>query len=104
MQASCCAVLVTAVSVERANLTAGPGQCPACTDRTAFKEMTKRTIKEEILRKLGFSAAPNVTGKYFTRLPVVQKQIEEVILKSLLTCLQIVDFCRLQVMNESFIY
>ena len=94
MQASCCAVLVTAVSVERANLTTGPGQCPACTDRTAFKEMTKRTIKEEILRKLGFSAAPNVTGKYFTRLPVVQKQIEEVILKSLRTCLQIVDFCR----------
>ena len=40
--------------------------------------MTKNTIKAEILRKLGFSSAPNVTGKYFSNLPVVQKQIEEV--------------------------
>ena len=77
MQASCCLLLASASKLERRETPPG-SKCSACSDRTAFKEMTKNTIKAEILRKLGFSSAPNVTGKYFSNLPVVQKQIEEV--------------------------
>lgn len=64
-------LLVTAVNIDNAP------RCLAC-DRTAYREMTKKSIKEEILRKLGFSHAPNVTGKYYLNVPFVQKQIEEV--------------------------
>ena len=76
-QASCCLLLASASKLERRETPPGP-KCSACSDRTAFKEMTKNTIKAEILRKLGFSSAPNVTGKNFSNLPVVQQQIEEV--------------------------
>jgi len=35
--------------------------CSACAERELFKQIIKTSIKEEILRKLGFSQAPNVT-------------------------------------------
>jgi len=63
-------LLVSAVNIDNAP------RCLAC-DRSAYREMTKKSIKEEILRKLGFSHAPNVTGKYYLNVPFVQKQIEE---------------------------
>ena len=47
--------------------------------------MTKKTIKEEILRKLGFSAAPNVTFSTVSELPYVQQQINEVRLSLVIT-------------------
>merc|ERR1711936_159253 len=70
---SCC-LLASGVSLDRREAQA---KCPACSDRSAYKEITKKTIKAEILRKLGFSSAPNVTGEDFSSLPVVKKQIEE---------------------------
>ena len=67
-------MLVSAVT-----LSSNPeSKCLACSDRSAYKEMTKRTIKEEILRRLGFSSAPNVTGEYYSKIPFIQKQIREV--------------------------
>ena len=56
----------------------GPG-CLACKDRDLYKEITKHTIKEEILRKLGFSSPPsNTNGHLYSDLPFVKKKIEEV--------------------------
>ena len=69
-------ILVTAVTRDR-NVTGTGSKCLAC-DREAYKEMTKMTIKDEILKKLGFSSAPNVTGTIFLDVPWVKKQIEEV--------------------------
>ena len=74
VKVSCC-LLASGVSLDRREAQA---RCPACSDRSAYKEITKKTIKAEILRKLGFSSAPNVTGEDFSSLPVVKKQIEEV--------------------------
>ena len=67
-------MLVSAVSLSSST----ESKCLACSDRSAYKEMTKRTIKEEILRRLGFSSAPNVTGEYYSKIPFIQKQIREV--------------------------
>jgi len=51
--------------------------CSLCSDREMFKQITKKTIKDEILRKLGFSTAPNVTRKHLSKMHFVRKQIEE---------------------------
>ena len=51
--------------------------CSLCSDREVFKEITKKTIKDEILRKLGFSTAPNVTGDHLSKMHFVRKQIEQ---------------------------
>ena len=67
-------MLVSAVTLS----SSAESKCLACSDRSAYKEMTKRTIKEEILRRLGFSSAPNVTGEYYSKIPFIQKQIREV--------------------------
>ena len=76
MQSWC--ILVTAVTIEKNVTQVGPGsKCLAC-DREAYKEMTKLNIKDEILKKLGFASAPNVTGTIFLDVPWVKKQIEEV--------------------------
>jgi len=72
IMASCC-MLVSAVTLS----SSAESKCLACSDRSAYKEMTKRTIKEEILRRLGFSSAPNVTGEYYSKIPFIQKQIRE---------------------------
>ena len=71
-------VLVSGITI--ANKTSpGPG-CPVCKDRNIFKEITKKTIKEEILRKLGLSSPPSVDVPVsnVTELPYVQQQINEV--------------------------
>ena len=74
-------VLVSGINIETINTTSSLG-CPVCTDRNIFKEITKKTIKDEILRKLGLSSPPsvNVTGNVSTvsELPHVQQQIKEV--------------------------
>ena len=74
-------VLVSGINIAKKS---SPG-CPVCTDRNIFKEITKKTIKEEILRKLGLSSPPsvNVTVSTVSELPYVQQQINEVCLLSL---------------------
>ena len=71
-------ILVSGINIAKKS---SPG-CPVCTDRNIFKEITKKTIKDEILRKLGLSSPPsvNVTGNVSTvsELPHVQQQIKEV--------------------------
>ena len=51
--------------------------CPVCTERNILKEMTKKAIKEDILRKLGFSSPPSVSSVNITELPYVQKRIDK---------------------------
>ena len=56
-------------------------RCMGCTDRSAFEQMInlkKDAIKTDILRKLGFSSAPNVSGEYLSNLSFIQKHIREV--------------------------
>ena len=69
-------ILVSGINISQKS---SPG-CPVCTDRNIFKEITKKTIKEEILRKLGLSSPPtvNVTVSTVSELPYVQQQINEV--------------------------
>ena len=69
-------ILVSGINIAKKS---SPG-CPVCTDRNIFKEITKKTIKEEILRKLGLSSPPtvNVTVSTLSELPYVQQQINEV--------------------------
>ena len=71
-------ILVSGINIAKKS---SPG-CPVCTDRNIFKEITKKTIKEEILRKLGLSSPPtvNVTLNVssLSELPYVQQQINEV--------------------------
>ena len=76
-------MLVSAVASDN-SFYPGPG-CLACKDRDLYKEITKQTIKEEILRKLGFSSPPsNTNGQLYSSLPFVRKKIEEVIFHSFL--------------------
>ena len=70
----------TIVSVSANNVgrqTSNSTGCSLCSDREVFKEITKKTIKDEILRKLGLSSAPNVSGNHLSKMHFVRKQIEE---------------------------
>ena len=68
-------ILVSGINIAKKS---SPG-CPVCTDRNIFKEITKKTIKEEILRKLGLSSPPSVNlTSTVSELPYVQQQINEV--------------------------
>ena len=51
--------------------------CPVCTERNILKEMTKKAIKEDILRKLGLSSPPSVSSVNITELPYVQQGIDK---------------------------
>ena len=46
--------------------------------KSSFEEMAKRAIKAEILKKLGMSSAPNITGKFRSNLSVALRQKKEV--------------------------
>jgi len=74
---SSCGHSSTLVLGTAADNVANSSGCPLCSDRNIYKELTKKTIKEEILRKLGFSTAPNVTAELFSQIPFVQEQIKQ---------------------------
>jgi len=54
-------LIVVGVVIANLPMSSATTKCLACTERQEFKEFTKQRIKTEILRKLGLSAAPNVT-------------------------------------------
>ncbi|XP_014253049.1 growth/differentiation factor 8 [Cimex lectularius] len=48
------------------------GTCSACLLRTELRSISLANIKEQILAKLGFSAAPNITGRQIPRIPPLE--------------------------------
>ena len=76
-------MLISAVATETHSYSPGP-KCLACKDRDLYKEITKQSIKEDILRKLGFSAPPVIPeGNILNSLQqeLVRKEIEQVTMK-----------------------
>lgn len=62
------AAWLTAALAERA-CPAPPRACPACRHRDTAREHSLLLIKESLLAKMGFAAAPNTTGRELPRVP-----------------------------------
>ncbi|XP_030759635.1 growth/differentiation factor 8-like [Sitophilus oryzae] len=70
----------TSFSEDYPSLPASPptGGCNSCKHREELKKQNLNLLREEILRRMGFSQAPNITGKVLPQIPPQYlAQIEE---------------------------